>query len=458
MKGVVAVDRCTAFVLSLVVLVASVAFVAADDDTVTWAGMTLRALSDLELDVVEQAYGEPCGLYVKAVADNSLAAKTGVVAGDVLISVRMPNETDYYPIPGDIEEMADFCGETQPNDKIRLLILRKQDGEWTQIKCQLGKPMGTAVAEGLLEGDETQLQSYVAGSGGFSFASKEPGAVLAKAADGSPLTQGDVDIYGSLVAWAFNTRLTEGQKVTVREALMEFWPAAQSQDVQNFAGGVRSMPDLIPKLSAEQREQMRLNLATTLLGMAQNMPGHPMSRVIMAVSGAMRQVLAGAGTDAEFTQQDVNAMIEMMMFQQQQTSGQPVSITAEQYQQLVQQLVARYNQAPAEEKMALANMDAQWGMLRAAWARAQAAQQQALAQQWQQAYAQQQATTGYSPYMTGWQGAAPAGGGQMSQGSFDAVMNAMNATHDASMQTLGAIDGGYDTSVYDSGGDWLYDY
>lgn len=46
----------------------------------------------------------------------------------------------------------------------------------------------------------------------------------------------------------------------------------------------------------------------------------------------------------------------------------------------------------------------------------------------------------------------------MSQGSFDAVMNAMNATHEASMTSLGAIDGGYDTSVYDSGGHWLYDY
>jgi len=188
------------------------------------------------------------------------------------------------------------------------------------------------------------------------------------------------------------------------------------------------------------------------------MPDHPLSQVIMAVSGAMRQVLAGAGTNAEFTQQDVDALIEMMMFQQHQTTGQPVSITAEQYQQLIQQLVARYNQAPPEEQTALANMDVQWGMLRAAWAQAQAAQQQALAQQWQQAYAQQQAATGYSPYMTGWQGGAPAGGGQMSQGSFDAVMNAMNASHDASMQVLGSIDGVRDTSVYDSGGNWLYDY
>ena len=452
------VDRRAAFLLSLVVLVASVAFVAADD-TVTWAGMTLRGFSDLELDVIEQAYGEPCGLYVNAVTENSLAAKTGVVAGDVLISVRMPDETDYYPIPGDIEEMADFCAETQPNEQIRLLLLRRKDREWTQIKCQLGTPIGTKVVATVPEADATQPAGCVAASGSFSFASKEPGAVLAKAADGSPLTQADVDIYGGLVAWAFNTRLTEGQKVTVREALMDFWPAAQTQDVQNFAGGVRSMPDLMPKLNPEQREQMRYNFAVTLLGMAQNMPTHPLSQVIMAVSGSMRQVLAGAGTNAEFTQQDADAMIEMMMFQQQQTTGQPVSITAGQYQQLVQQLVARYNQAPPEEQMALANMDVQWGMLRAAWAQAQAAQQQALAQQWQQAYAQQQATTGYSPYMTGWQGAAPAaGGGQMSQGSFDAVMNAMNATHDASMQTLGSIDGGYDTSAYDSSGNWLYNY
>ncbi len=450
-------NRCTIFVLSLVVLVAAVGSVATAD-TVTWAGMTLRALSELELDVVEQAYGEPCGLYVSAVTADSLAAKTGVVAADVLISVRMPNETDYYPIPGDIEEMADFCGETQPHESIRLLILRKQDGQWKRLQCQLGKPMGAEVAEGVLEGGPTQLESYVAGSGGFSFASKDPGAVLAKAADDSPLTQADVDIYGGLVAWAFNTRLTEAQKVVVREALMAFWPAAQAQDVQNFTGGVRSMPDLLPKLTVEQREQMRYNFALTLLGMAQNMPDHPLSQVIMAVSGAMRQVLAGAGTNAEFTQQDVDALIEMMMFQQHQTTGQPVSITAEQYQQLIQQLVARYNQAPPEEQTALANMDVQWGMLRAAWAQAQAAQQQALAQQWQQAYAQQQAATGYSPYMTGWQGGAPAGGGQMSQGSFDAVMNAMNASHDASMQVLGSIDGVRDTSVYDSGGNWLYDY
>lgn len=100
-------------------------------------------------------------------------------------------------------------------------------------------------------------------------------------------------------------------------------------------------------------------------------------------------------------------------------------------------------------------MDEQWAVLRARWAAAAAANQQAAARQWQQAYAQQQAgwTT---PFSGGRQGGSS--GGQMSDSQFDAVMNSMNTLHEGSMTTLGGIDGNYDVSVYDSAGQWLYDY
>ena len=56
-----------------------------------------------------------------------------------------------------------------------------------------------------------------------------------------------------------------------------------------------------------------------------------------------------------------------------------------------------------------------------------------------------------------WRGGAAAGG-DMDSGSYNAVLNSLNTLHDASMTTLGSIDGTQDTSVYDSAGTWLYDY
>ena len=46
----------------------------------------------------------------------------------------------------------------------------------------------------------------------------------------------------------------------------------------------------------------------------------------------------------------------------------------------------------------------------------------------------------------------------MSNSQFDAVLGSMNTLHESSMSALGSIDGSYDTSVYDSAGQWLYDY
>ena len=424
-----------------------------------FAGMTCGPLTDAQLTQIEEAYGEQAGVGITAVEDGSLAAKTGVKAGDILLSVRLPEETDFYPIPPDIDEMIAFAKDTEPSEQMRLLIYRPEDGELKRIECLLGTPIGQEPAPAA--DDDAEAADCVVNSESFSFASEDPQAVLAKTADGSPLIQADVDIYGGLLAWAFGTRLNEGQKTVVRDALVEFWPQATAEVVGMFDQGVRSMPDMVPKLGEQEREQLRQNFAGVFVQTAQGMPGHPLAQVILAVSGSARNVLAGAGTPNELTQQDVDALLEYLSFQAQVQGGQPILITPEQHAAFTQQTVAHFNAAPDEEKQTLAQMDVTWGRMRAYWAAAEAAQQQALAQQWQQAYAQQQAAMaagggGYAPGIGGWQGAY--GGGDMSQGSYDAVLNSMNTLHDSSMSTLGSIDGGYDTSAYDSAGNWLYDY
>ncbi len=434
---------------------AAVAVHAGAQGRATFAGMTCTQLTEDQLGEVEEAYGEPCGVYVAAVAPESLAGKTGVAAGDILISVRMPDETEYYPIPSGIEDMIEFAKEAQPNDKIRLLLLRKEQGKYEQVKCVLGTPIGEGAApEGDRE-DEEELEGHVIATEAFSFVSEEPEKILATALDGSELRQFDVDIFGGLMAWSFGTRLNERQKGTIREALIAFWKQANADFVARFDQGVRAMPDLIPKLTPEQREQIRAAAANIFVTMAQSLPGHPLRQVIMEVSGSARQALAGAGTAAELTQQDVDALLEYLCFQNQVITGQPVAITPEQYQQFGIRMLAYFEQASDEEKQMLANMDVLWAQMRVAWAQAQQAQQQAQVQRWRQAY-EQQAATGHSPYISGWQG-APTGGG-MDEGSFNAVMKVLNTTHEASMHALGAIDGGHDTSVYDSAGNWLYDY
>jgi len=428
-------------------------------DTATFAGMTCTRLTDAQLADVEGLLGEECGVHVASVLGTSLSADSGVKAGDILISVRLQSEDEYYGIPPGLDDMAEFCRTTEASDTMRLLVLRKENDEWGLLECQLGSPLqavtGGADAETPDADDKPQAAARAVDTGSYSFSSGDPEKVLAKALDGSPLMQKDVDIYGGLLAWAFDTRLTEAQKLVVRDELKAFWPQAPGEVVRMFNQGVRSVPNVLPSLTAEQRQGMRGQYGGTFLTMAGSMPDHPLSRVILAVSGNLRQVLAGAGSDMELTQQDVDALLEYLAFQSQVQTGQPVVVTPEQRSAFTAQVVARYKVAPETEKRTLARMDETWGVLRAQWAVAHAAQQQALAQQWKQAYAQQQTATGASASVSNWQ-TEPGGG--MSQGSFDAVMNAMNATHEASMSTLGAIDGGYDTSVYDSAGNWLYDY
>ncbi len=46
----------------------------------------------------------------------------------------------------------------------------------------------------------------------------------------------------------------------------------------------------------------------------------------------------------------------------------------------------------------------------------------------------------------------------MSDSQFDTVMSSMDTLHQSSLSTLGAMDGEYDFSVYDSAGQWLYEY
>ncbi len=188
---------------------------------------------------MEAAYGEQVGVGVSAVAADSMAATTGVQPGDVLISVRMPEETDCYRIPPTIDDLAQFAADTQPTDDLELLLLRKVGEKWLQIKCFLGKPIGIEVPEGVIAGAAPQaVEQGADGRGqaqpgeaaaaigahlpGCSFTSADPEQVLATAPGGAELLQRDVHIYGGLLAWAFGTMLTQGQEAIAQRALIDF--------------------------------------------------------------------------------------------------------------------------------------------------------------------------------------------------------------------------------------------
>ncbi len=456
-----------AFVLICSVLMSTSACLGAP----SFGGISCAALTDAQRGLVERVYGEPAGMMVTAVAEGTPAAATGVAAGDILISIRMPEETDYYPMCGDMDEWVEFCARYQPSDKVRLLLLRNQDGEWSQVKCQLGRPIGEAVDEGMLGGDEGGVQSHVAGGRPWSFASANPEAVLARAPDGTPLTQFDVDVFGAVLAWSFNVRLTEAQKAVVLDTLIEYWQVAPSNEVVDF-NNIRTAPDRIAQLTPEQKQFFQFSCASTFVGVAQQTPDHPFALLVMQIAGNAHNVLAGAGTNAELTQQDVDAILEMHLFQIQLMTGQAVFITPEQHQQLTQQIVEKFNASSNEEKAAMANADAQWGALRAAFAQAQAAQQYQLmqeqAQQWQQQYSQVYPN---DPFMQGylqqqpqanWGGGTGAYSGGSGSGltpeTLGMMQNMMDMQHQTSMGIINNMGGGATTNVYDSAGNFLYDY
>ncbi|MBM3498796.1 MAG: hypothetical protein FJX74_09005 [Armatimonadetes bacterium] len=311
--------------------------------------------------------------------------------------------------------------------------------------------------------DPATAPETVAG-GAYNFVSEDPDKVIAKALDGSELTQKDADIVGGILAWSFGTQLTEAQKGVVWASTVAFWQAADAQAVQQFSQGFRQMPLIIPQLNEQQRSQIQAASAGIFLQMAQMAPNDPLAQVILTVAQSAAQVLAGDGTQYQLTRQDVDALLEYLCFQNQMMTGVQVVVTAEQYAQFTDQIVEHFNAASDEEKAQLSTFDLLWGQLRSAWAIAQATQQQALIdqqiQQWQQAY--QQAGI-YNPGAGGWANAAPVGGwggggGEMDQSTFDTLSNVLRMEHETSMGIINNIGDGPTTSVYDSSGNWLYDY
>jgi len=418
-----------------------------------FAGMVCIALNRGQLREVTKAYGEECGVFIETVAPGSAAEQSGIRVGDILISVQMPGEDEFYPIPPVIDDMIQFGEETKPVAGIRLLLYRKEEGRLKRMEMNLDVPGSEPPIKMIHEVKGEEGMS----SGSFKFISNDPDAVATRSLNGYPLTNRDIDIYGGVMAWSFGTRLTEEQKQIIHAALREFWPQAPDDMVQMFRVGILSTPHLIPRLPAQRREELRVGYAQTFIQMAQGMGRHPLAQVIMTVSAAARNVLAGAGTTAELTLQDAQALLEYLAFQTQMQTGQVVMITPKQRIDFINQVKSYYLKANARIKKSLASMDESWAVLRARWAAAAAARQQAVIDQWQRIYAQQrQAPQWRTPFRGGYQG-GQAGGG-MSDSQFDAVMGAMNTMHQSSLTTLGAIDGGYDTEVYDSAGQWLYEY
>ncbi|HCU36162.1 MAG TPA: hypothetical protein DGT21_12160 [Armatimonadetes bacterium] len=436
-------------------------------DSATFGGMTCVPLAQALLDEVGQAYGEPCGVGVEAVAEGSLAAISCVRAGDVLISVRLPAETDYYPIAPSFTDFAQFAGKTQASTEMRLLLLRKQDGQWARLECVLGTPIGGEVPQGQMEGHQQKLEDYVPGSAPANFVPDDPDAVLATTATGEPLYQRDCDIFGSLMEWAFRTRLTQAQREAVKQSMIGYWQQGTPQDVQGFTQGVRMAPAQVGSLPLQVQEAMRPQYAQVFIGLAQGDPNNPMAQVIIQVASGAMQVLAGAGTPYLFTRQDAESLVEYFLFQYLMASGIQLQLTPEQRQQFIQQAVAQFNAGSEQEKKQLSEMDRTWMMVRMAWEQAQAQQQQALAAQWQAAY-QQQLQAAYQQQLAAgaalpaggsyWPGSAGYGGGEMSDDQFNTVLGAMNNLHNASMSAIGAIDGSYDYDVYSNDGLYLYSY
>jgi len=438
----------------ITVLLASLSAAVAQK-TATFAGMTCLDLTEEQRQFVAQVNGEAAGLYIKAVEPDSLAAKSGIVAGSFIISTRRPTDTDYYMLRPDVEDFAASCKQLQPPEKVRLIVLRKAGDDWEMVKVLLGKPMGEEVPDGRLEEADEPLEDHVAGQA-LDFVSKDPDKVVATSPNGDTVTQRDVDLYGSLMGWAFGVRLTEAQKALVRDTMLADWQRAGPQEVQT-RDMLRKVPVLLPQMTDAQREQLRLSFQTDFLGKVQIAPDHPLAKLIVLISANARNVLAGAGTPFELTQQDVDALLEFLCFQAQAQTGQAVAVTPEQREAFTKQTVEYFGKAGDQQKQTLAGMEEMWGMLRAYWAAAQAAQQQALMQQWQQAYAQQRPVGNMQPMM-GWPTAFGGGGGEMSDSQFNTCMDALNNLHHASMDAIHRIADDEYGAMYDGAGNWLYSF
>lgn len=435
-------------------------------DSALFGGMTCVPLEQAVLDEVGQAYGEPCGVGVQVVAEGSLAGTSCVRAGDVLISVRLPAETDYYPIPPSFTDFAQFAAETEATNEMRLLLLRKQEGQWARLECVLGTPIGAEVPQGQMEGHQQKLEDYVPGTAPANFVPDNPDAVLAATATGEPLYQRDCDTFGSLVEWAFRTRLTQAQREAVKQSMIGYWQQGSPQDVQSFTQGVRMAPTQVGSMPPEAQEAIRPQYAQVFIGLAQGDPNSPLAQVIVQVATGAMQVLAGEGTQYPFTQQDADALVEYFTFQYLMSTGIQLALTPEQRQQFIQQAINQYGQGTDEQKQSLAQMDRTWLMVRMAWEQAQVQQQQALAAQWQAAY-QQQLQAAYQQQLAAgagmpaggsyWPGSTGYGGG-MNDSTYQAVLNSMNTLHDSSMSVLGSIDGEKSWDVYDSDGLYSYSY
>jgi len=202
-----------------------------------------------------------------------------------------------------------------------------------------------------------------------TFRSKEQSFVLV--AGDPPLTQKVVNTYMNIVEFALKFQMTEVQKELVTKALIKEYKEGTPEERKDLIN-IEPTWDQIASASKEEREGLRIVFAQYLLGEAQKDPNDPLSAMIIDVYNKTNMILVQ--DTPPFTQQSLEAFVEMLQFTISVITGQEHRSSQEEINEIAKSIITAYPTYPPEVKQFFSQSDLAWTIIRYAWSQADEAQ------------------------------------------------------------------------------------
>ena len=286
-------------------------------------------------------------------------------------------------------------------------------------------------------------------------APENPTTVLAEG--DPPLTVELVDRTSGFIEWLLDVPLTDGQRQTIRDGLVESWTSNNREDVEGILD-LLQLEAQVRELDEATRLALRAQVQPGLVQQLRDQPEDEGAQWLLAIYEAGHQPIADG--DPPLTRQATDAYAEFLCFVIAQGLGQEgFEPPAEFKGEFAKTVAAGYADLSPEEKQELAQMPLAWAAVRIEWAKMPDEQKQQYRAQWSESV---KGLVPEQPAEPAAEEPAPAGGGDNSpeglaalqakmrnqQMYFQTMSNIMQMQHETNMSIISNI----------GGGGWTYEY
>ncbi len=284
---------------------------------------------------------------------------------------------------------------------------------------------------------------------------EDPARVLAEG--DPPLTVELVDRTTGFIEWMLDVPLTDGQRQTIREGLVESWTSNNREDVEGIAD-LLQLEAQVREMDEATRLALRAQVQPDLVQQLRQQPEDEGAQWLLAIYEAGHQPIADG--DPPLTRQATDAYAEFLCFVIAQGLGQEgFEPPAEFKDEFAKTVAAGYADLSPEEKQELVQMPLAWAAVRIEWAKMPDEQKQQYRAQWAESV---KGLVPEQPAQPAAEEPAPAAGGDNSPGNlaalqqkmanqqmyFQTMSNIMRMQHETNMSIISNI----------GGGGWRYEY